>query len=284
MVYLLDERLKLVPPGIPGEIHIGGACLARGYVNQPELSAKAFVPDVFSSAPDARLYRTGDLARFLPDGSLEYLGSVDEQVKIRGYRIEPREIQAVLLEHEAVKDAVVVVWEEEGDKRLVAYVVPHKDLEANTAEFRAFLKAKMPAYMVPAAFVVLPLLPLNVNGKVDRGALPRPDFNRANSLPEQLQLPGTPTEEKISDIWKSVLKLDIVGTDEDFFALGGHSLLATQVVAQVSKTMGVDLPLIRLFEAPTIAELARVVDDLVGGGTGDVPHIDEAALAEVADK
>jgi amino acid adenylation domain-containing protein len=265
-VYLLDRRMGLVPPGVPGELYLGGTAVARGYLGQPGLTAERFVADPFSHTPGARLYRTGDRARFLPDGTLEYRGRVDGQVKIRGYRVEPREIEAALQEHHAVRDVLVITREvEPGDRRLVAYCVVRAGAEVSAADLRAFLKAKLPSYMVPAAFVLLPVFPLNVNGKVNQRALPPPEAARADlALEEECEQPRTPTEKQLVAIWMAVLKLERLGVNEDFFELGGHSLLATQIVARVNDVLGIDLPLRRLFEASTVAELSLEVDRLLG--------------------
>ena len=269
-VYLLDRRMELVPPGVLGELYLGGAAVARGYLGQPALTAERFVADPFSDTPAARLYRTGDLARFLPDGALQYGGRVDDQVKIRGYRVEPREIEAALQEHAAVNDVVVSTWETEpGDRRLVAYVVAHEGQGLNAADLRAFLKPKLPSYLIPAAFVFVPVFPLNVNGKVNHRALPPPHSGRADRLPgEEDERVLTATEKQLVAIWKTVLKLEHIGVDEDFFALGGHSLLATQIVSRANDALQIDLPLRRLFDFPTIAELASIADGLVQANGG----------------
>jgi acyl carrier protein len=257
--------MALVPSGVPGELYLGGAAVARGYVGQPGLTAERFVADPFSATPGERMYRTGDLARLLPDGTLEYLGRVDGQVKIRGYRVEPREVEFALQEHEAVKDVLVTTREAEpGSKRLVAYVVAREGRGVSAADLRAFLTAKLPSYMIPAAFVLLPVFPLTVNGKVDRRALPPLESARADLvISEDREQARTPTEKELVTIWMSVLKLEHIGVGEDFFELGGHSLLATQIVARVNDALEIDLPLRRLFDAPTVAELASVVDRLV---------------------
>jgi amino acid adenylation domain-containing protein len=272
-VYVLDSWNQPVPPGIAGELHIGGAALARGYLNRPDLTAEKFVPDAFSGQAGARLYKTGDLVRFLPDGCLEYRGRTDHQVKIRGYRIEPGEIEATLEKHEAVKDVVVAVREDDpGLKRLVAYVVFRDGVAVSPADLRGFLKPKLPDYMLPAAFVFLQKLPVTAGGKVNRQALPKPDRSRAD-VKGELVGPRTPTEEIVASVWKTVLKLDRIGIHENFFELGGHSLLATQIVARIGDALHIDLPLRRLFEALTIAELSMVVDQLVEAGASEKPRI-----------
>jgi amino acid adenylation domain-containing protein len=268
-VYVVDRWMQPVPSGVLGELHIGAAALARGYLNRPDLTAEKFIPDSFSGKPGARLYATGDLVRFLPDGSLEYRGRTDHQVKIRGYRVEPGEIEAALEKHESVKDAVVLAREDDpGLKKLVAYIVFQPGLAAAPGDLRNFLKPRLPDYMLPSAFVLLQKLPLTSSGKIDRRALPAPDRSRAD-VREALAPPRTTTEIALASIWMEVLKLDRIGIHENFFELGGHSLLATQVVARVSDAMHVDVPLRRLFETPTIAELAAAVDRLIESGASE---------------
>jgi len=255
-VYVLDGCLQPVPVGVPGELHIGGDGLARGYLNRPELTAEKFIPDPFSREPEARLYKTGDLARYLPDGTIEFLGRIDNQVKVRGYRIEPGEIEAVLVQHPFVREAIVIAREDQpGDKRLVAYVVLSEKSTVAANDLRNFMKEKLPEYMVPAAFVVLDALPLTPNGKVDRKALPAPDTERL--YPEDSFIaPRTPIEEMLAGIWCDVLGLKKVGIHDNFFELGGHSLLATQVMSRLRKAFQVEIPLRSLFEMPTIEGLA----------------------------
>ncbi len=260
-IYLLDHRLQPVPVGVPGELFIGGVGLARSYLNRPELTAEKFIPHPFSAEPGARLYRTGDLARYRPDGNLEFLGRIDDQAKIRGFRVEPGEVEAVLREHPTVREGAVVVREiVPGEKRLVAYVVPARELAPPVGELRGFLKEKLPEYMVPSAFVVLDALPLTPNGKVDRRALPAPDYQSRPELGGTFVAPGTPVEETLAGIWAEVLGLERVGVHDDFFELGGHSLLATRVVSRLRDALRVELPLRCLFETPTVAELAERVE------------------------
>ncbi len=258
-LYILDANLKPTPLGIPGELHIGGRQLARGYLKRPELTKEKFIPDPFSKEPGARLYKTGDLAKYLPDGNIEYLGRLDFQVKLRGFRIELGEIESALKQHPGVKEAVVVAREDEpGDKRLVAYVVPG---DLNIANLRKSLAAELPDYMVPSAFVGLDALPLSSNGKLDRRALPKPDRSASDDQHADIA-PRTPTEDLLATIWCEVLHLDRVGVESNFFDLGGHSLLATRVVARVRKAFQVELPLRDLFETPTIAALAKRLEAL----------------------
>jgi amino acid adenylation domain-containing protein len=258
-IYLLDGHGEPVPVGVPGELYIGGAGLARGYLNRPELTAEKFLPDPFSEAPGARMYRTGDLARYLPDGNIEFLGRIDHQVKVRGFRIELGEIEAVLAEHAAVRQAVVLAREDvPGDKRLVAYVVPADASFTDTGPLRAFLRVRLPDYMLPAAYVLLERLPLTPNDKVDRRALPAPHYGR-DEAGDTFVPPRNALEETIAEVWCEVLELDRVGVHDNFFELGGHSLLSAQVLARLTRLLPVELPLRRIFEAPTIAELAQDV-------------------------
>jgi amino acid adenylation domain-containing protein len=262
-VYVLDPSMEPVPPGIPGEVFIGGLAVARGYFGKPALTAEKFVPDPFSATPGARLYRTGDLARFLPDGHLQYRGRADDQVKIRGYRIELREVELLLQDHPAVEDVVVLAREDEpGERRLVAYVVPRTGASLSATTLRVFLKPKAPSYMIPAAFVLLPTLPRNANGKVSQRELPRPDAAANDAGAGERVAARTPLEQQLCDIWMKVLQLQAMGINDNFFDLGGHSLLATRVVAHVNAQLHIDLPLRRLFEAPTVMELALVVEEL----------------------
>jgi len=258
-VYILDAQQQLVPIGVPGELYIGGVGVTRGYLNRPELTAERFIPHPFSNDSASRLYKTGDLARYLPDGNIEYLGRIDHQVKIRGFRIELGEIEAVLRQNPAVEDAVVIGQEYDlHDNRLVAYVVPSQEQVLSTSELRRYLKQKLPDHMVPSAFVPLEALPLTPNDKVDRRALPAPEFQP--ELQQSLVAPRTPIEEMLTSIWADVLRIELMGVHHNFFELGGHSLLATQVISRVRDTLAVELPLRSLFEAPTIAELASRVE------------------------
>ncbi|MET0398102.1 MAG: amino acid adenylation domain-containing protein, partial [Longimicrobiaceae bacterium] len=269
-LYVLDAAGEPAPVGVPGELCIGGSGTARGYVGAAGPTAARFVPDPFAAqhTAGARMYRSGDRVRWLPDGTLEFLGRLDGQVKVRGFRIEPGEIRARLTAHPAVRDAAVLVREDTpGERRLVAYVVPSGG-GASPAELREHLRARLPEPMVPAAVVVLDELPLTRNGKVDRAALPAPE--RAGGAREWTP-PRTPAEEVLAGIWAEVLGVERVGADDDFFALGGHSLLATQVASRVRAALGAELPLRALFEAPTLADLARRIDRLrtdapAGGG------------------
>ena len=259
-IHLLDEAMHPVPIGSPGEIYIGGAGVARGYLNRAELTAQKFVRDPFQPDPNARLYRTGDLGRQLPDGQIAFLGRIDGQVKIRGYRIETDEIAAVLNTHPAVQASVVIAREDTpGERRLVAYVVPGVDADPTHAELIATLAAALPDYMIPATFVLLDDLPVTASGKVDRDALPAPDAD--NTLREQTFVaPRTVVEEQLAAILAGLLSLDRVGVNENFFLLGGHSLLAAQVVSRVREMFDVDLQLRTLFASPTVEALAAEIE------------------------
>lgn len=255
-VYVLDEALQPVPAGLSGELYIGGASIARGYLNQPDLTAKKFIANPFGNG---RLYRSGDVVRFLPDANLEFLGRVDNQVKIRGFRIELEEIEQAIRNHSAVSDAVVTVHEDsEGDKRLYAYVALDKTDSLSVNELRTFIKAALPVHMVPGSWTILDSLPLMPNGKVDRQALPNPDSERPQ-VETHFIAPRTPTEELLARIWCSVLKLEDVGVNDNFFELGGHSLLAARVFSELQKTMKIELNLVDIFNAPTVAALAELI-------------------------
>jgi len=256
---VLDARMRPVPVGAAGELYLGGPALAHGYVGQSELTAERFLPDPFSADADARLYRTGDGARWTPEGVLEYLGRLDDQVKVRGYRVEPGEIVAVLRAHPSIAAAVVAARPDaSGAQRLVAWVVPSPERGVDVDELRAHLAARLPEWMVPAAWVVMDALPLTANGKVDRAALPDPD-GRAVEV-EHVE-PRTDTERELAGVWREVLKADRVGAHDTFFALGGHSLLAMQLAARIHAGMGVDLPLRTLFDNPRLADMAARVDE-----------------------
>ncbi len=260
-IYLLDADLHFVPVGVPGEIHIGGAGVARGYLNRPELTAEKFIPDPFSSEPGARMYKTGDLARWLPDGQIEFIGRVDFQVKIRGFRIELGEIEAQILQHPAIKDAVVVArGQKAGEKSLVAYYIPHDGQSIDAQELREFLKERLPHYMVPSAFVALEKFPLTPNGKVDRRALPDPE--QADMAGEQYVAPRTPDEELLATIFEDLLKVEPIGIEHNFFDLGGHSLLATQLASRIRDAFEVEIPLKDIFAYPTVRELADRIKEL----------------------
>ncbi|NER29540.1 MAG: amino acid adenylation domain-containing protein, partial [Symploca sp. SIO1C4] len=260
-VYLLDPYLQPVPMGVPGEMYVGGAGVTRGYLHRSELTAERFISNPFVDNPQARLYKTGDLARYLTNGELEYLGRIDNQIKIRGFRIELGEIEALVSQHPEVWESVVMMREDEpGDKRLVAYAVPQSESSPTTAQLRQFLEAKLPAYMVPNAFVILESLPLTANGKINRRALPAPDVN--SDRQNQYVAPRTPTEKILAQIWGQVLKVEQVSIEDNFFELGGHSLLATQLVSRIRDAFQVELPLQKLFGSAKVAQLAHCIEQL----------------------
>ena len=264
-IYVLDAHQHPVPIGVPGELYLGGTSIARGYLNQPDLTAERFIPNPFLNAPLTPhpspltlLYKTGDRVRYRADGNLEYLGRVDDQVKLRGFRIELGEIEALLCQHPQVAQATVTVWERSpGNRLLVAYFTSAGEVPSS-GELRDRVQSQLPRYMVPAAFVPLDVLPLTANGKVDRRALPAPDFDRVRET--DFVAPRTPIEAQIAAIFGTVLGLEPVGIHDNFFSLGGHSLLATQVIARLRDALQVEIPLAHLFEAPTVAELVAIME------------------------
>lgn len=263
-LYVLDERRQPAPVGVPGELYIGGDGVSRGYVNA-ELNAERFLPDPFGGH-GARLFRTGDRARWRPDGQLEFLGRADDQVKIRGFRIEPSEVEQCLREHPKLAEAAVVVRQRTaGDPRLVAYVVGKNGSPPDLAETRRFLGQRLPDYMIPSAVVALERMPLTNSGKIDRQALPDPDWNRA-SLCGEFIAPRTELEEKLAAIWGEVLGVQRVGVEDNFFDLGGSSLLALRLTSRLRSALGVDLPLAALFTSPTVAGLAAAIENLSASG------------------
>ena len=278
-VYVLDEQMQLAPVGVRGELCIGGGGVGRGYWQRAELTAERYAPHPFSTTPGERLYRTGDEGRYLADGRIEYLGRRDQQVKVRGYRIELGEIEAALEAHAAVRQAVVMVREEQ----LVAYVAGVDSSLGSerevVAELRPYLRARLPEYMVPQRWVVLAQLPLTTNGKVDRQALPAPSHT-AEAVGEQSE--WTPLEEIVAGIWSEVLKRDVAGREDNFFELGGHSLLATQVISRVREVFGVEIALRRLFEEPTVRGLSASIDAALRAGAGltlpDLKRAEERGL------
>jgi amino acid adenylation domain-containing protein len=280
--YVLDADLNLVPTGVTGELYLGGLSLARGYLDRPGLTAERFIPDPYAAEPGARMYRTGDLARAAVDGEVEYLGRADQQVKLRGFRVELGEIEAQLLAAEGVRDAVVIAQGGAVAQRLVAYVVGDVLVESLEAQLRAAL----PEYMVPSQWLVLPQLPRNVNGKVDRKQLPEPTLT-----PEQYAEPVTPTERKLADIWAEVLQTERVGRTDNFFLLGGHSLLVMRVIARVRAELGSELAVRELFETRDLSELAALIEraqssqsalaDAVAGSLSELENLSEEELAKL---
>src|SRR5262249_40620422 len=272
-IYLLDSQLQPVPVGVAGQICIAGSGLARGYLNHAGATSEKFVPHPFSTEPGARLYLTGDIGRFLPDGNIEFLGRNDGQVKIRGFRLELGEVEAALLEHEQVMQAVALAREHApGQKRLVAYVVSQRGATLTTAELSRYLLDRLPPYMIPSAFVQMETLPRTASGKVDRRALPAPEFHLHES---DYVGPRTPVEEILSGIWAKLLRVERVGVNDNFFELGGDSILSIQVCVQ-AREAGLQLVPKNLFEHPTVASLAEVAtketaiwvkQDLVSGQT-----------------
>jgi len=257
-VYILDQHLQPVPIGVPGELHIGGVQVGRGYHNRPELTAERFIPDPFGGSPEARLYKTGDLCRWLPDGNIEYLGRLDFQVKIRGLRVELGEIEAVLGGHPLVKRCVVVAREDvPGDKQLVAYVVWQPENASSVEELRNHLRERLPDYMLPSAFVSLHELPVTPNGKVDRRALPPPKGDLPFALNGAQAAPDNEAEWKIAAIWQDVLGITEVGRDANFFDLGGDSLRLMRVRSGLQRIFGKELAIVDMFRCTTVRALAR---------------------------
>jgi amino acid adenylation domain-containing protein len=267
-VFIMDGHLQPVPVGVVGELYIGGEGLARGYLNRPDLTAERFIENPFSRAAGSRLYRTGDLARYWPDGNMEVLGRLDHQVKIRGFRIELGEIEACLSSLPGVAGAVVVVREDvSGDRRLVGYWVPKREMGPSPAELRQRLKEKLPEYMVPNAFVIIKEFPLTPNGKIDRRALPSPATHGIGEE-SKYAAPRTDLERTLASIWQDVLHLEKVGINDNFFEAGGHSLLATKVVSRIRKILQVEVPLKGLFDNPDIAGLAEIIKKVKANSTG----------------
>jgi amino acid adenylation domain-containing protein len=250
-LYVLDAGMQVVPMGVAGELYVGGAGLARGYLNRSELTAERFVPDPYGRESRTRLYRTGDRVRHLSDGQLEFLGRVDFQVKVRGFRIELGEVEVALSQHPAIKHAAVIARQDSpGDQRLVAYLIP-TDSDLDIAAVRLFLTTRLPDYMIPAAFVTLDSFPLSPSGKLDRKALPAPDSRRL-TITADFVAPRSSLEQDLADIWCRLLRVERVGICDNFFELGGHSLLLTQLSTRIRDKFGVDVPMRILFDSPTI--------------------------------
>jgi len=260
-MHIADSNLQLLPVGVSGEVYIGGESLARGYLSRPDLTAEAFIPNCFSSKSGERLYKTGDLASYKQDGNIRFIGRRDSQIKIRGFRIEIGEIEATLVQHPAIKEAAVVVQENTvSDKRLVAYVVLEENQDIAVSSIRDFLKRSLPEYMVPPAFVPLLALPLTANGKVDRRGLPAPEAISAMPTGVSYVAPRAELERALANIWQEVLRVQSVGVEDNFFDLGGHSLLLVRVNDIIRNELGLDIPLLKMFEHPTIASLARYIN------------------------
>jgi amino acid adenylation domain-containing protein len=274
-IHLLDRRLEPVPIGVRGELYAAGECVARGYLNDPVLTAEKMIPNPYGTAAGARLYRTGDLARHLADGRIEYLGRIDGQVKVRGFRVELGEVETTLARHPDVRDAAVVATGAAAagtvGTRLIAYVVPETAGALRLDDLRVYLKRSLPDYMVPAAFVTLADLPLNANGKLDQAALPKPQPGSDGGGRAAFVAPRTPVEEILAGLWSELLGIDRVGALDNFFELGGHSLLVTQLVSRARSALGVELPIRRLFEAPTLEALAREVEIAAARAEGAAP-------------
>jgi amino acid adenylation domain-containing protein len=276
--YVLNDAFALSPTGTVGELYVGGAGLARGYLGKPDLTAGKFVPDPFSNEPGARLYRTGDLARYRSNGELEYVGRTDNQIKVRGFRVELGEIEAALREHSAVSEALVTAQDDDsGEKRLVAYVVPQEGEQLNPAELRRALKERLPEYMVPAWFIELDKLPLTPNGKVDRRNLPDPAGFQSPAR-DGYVAPRNPIEEELVGIWEQLLNVTPIGVEDNFFELGGHSLLLTRLASQLRQTFHIELSLRELFMAPTISETMQII------AVKQIDEEDSAALAQMIDE
>lgn len=259
-VHILDEGMKPVPSGEVGELHIAGPGLARGYINRPELDAEKFISNPFN--PSERLYKTGDLVRCLPDGQIAFVGRIDDQIKIRGYRVEPQEITSVLNRHQDVHASCVVAGNgNNGDVRLIAYIVPATDRKFNYAMLQAYLRQYLPEYMIPGTFVQIAELPIGKSGKVDRALLPQPSPD--NTIGDVPVLPSTKVEQRVVSILSELLGLKQIGVNENFFFLGGHSLLGTQLIARIRDSFDVELSLRTVFDSPTAAELSAKIEDAV---------------------
>ncbi|HEY9639116.1 MAG TPA: amino acid adenylation domain-containing protein [Coleofasciculaceae cyanobacterium] len=274
--YVLDEQRNPVPLGEVGELYIGGDGVARGYLNRPDLNEAKFIADPFRAHPDARLYRTGDLGRYMPDGNIEFLGRIDHQVKIRGFRVELGEIEVVLSQHPAIRETAILAQDDAtGNKRLVAYLVAERNYTGQLVnEVRSFLQEKLPAYMVPSAFVTLTALPLTPNGKLDRKALPVADLSaQAMNAASSVVAPRDEIERQLVNIWQSCLGVQPIGITDNFFELGGHSLLGVRLWSRIGKTFPQNLPLATLFQAPTIEQLANHLRRAINAPVDEPAHL-----------
>lgn len=262
-IYIVDEQLQPVPAGTSGELLIGGAGVARGYLNAAELTVERFLPDPFRNDPDARLYRTGDVGRYMPDGQIAFLGRMDEQIKIMGFRIEPQEIVAVLRRYRDIKDCLVTAYtDQSGNRRLVAYLVLATPERIKSSDLRHFLSDYLPDYMLPSTFVVLPELPRSASGKVVRSELPEPAAS--NILDDDsFEAPQSPIENHLAGFLSALLRVDHIGREDNFFMLGGHSLMGAQLIAKIKDSFGVELSLRSLFEEPTVRGMAAEIEKLI---------------------
>jgi acyl-coenzyme A synthetase/AMP-(fatty) acid ligase len=261
-LYVLDANLQPVPVGVTGELYIAGSGVARGYRSRPEVTAERFLPDPFSKEPGKRMYRSGDLACYREDGTIDYLGRNDHQVKVRGFRIELGEIEARLEEHPLISRGIVLLREDRpGEKTLVAYIQMDQE-QPDKKALRTFLEERLPSYMIPLHFIHLQTFPLTTNGKIDRSALPAPDYSGFADGANK-KLPQTPLEIELAGLWAEILGVEHIGVDDDFFALGGHSLLGTQLVTRIRRAFQVDFPLAALFDAPKLADQALLIEDLI---------------------
>jgi amino acid adenylation domain-containing protein len=272
-VYVLDQHMEPAPVGVRGELFIAGEGVARGYPRRPDMTAERFLPNCFAEQPGARLYRTGDRARWNASGELELLGRTDLQIKLRGYRIDLSEIETALRQHAAVRQAAAALHEGPDGKRLVAYVVREESEEATSSNLAAYLKKLLPESMMPSSWVYLESLPLLTGGEVNRAAL-RPPAG----------WPRNTTEKKLAAIWSHILNLEEVGVHDDFFRLGGHSLMATQMITQIREAFQVELPLRRLFDAPTVAQLAEVLEPLLQSAASESAPEEVAPIQRAARK
>lgn len=283
-IHILDEKMRQVRKGDAGEIYIAGAGVARGYRNNPALTAERFVQDPFDASGNGRLYRTGDLARFLPDGDIEFLGRLDEQIKIRGFRVEPGEIVSALNSYPGIRaSAVAMTRGENGDRRLAAYVVLAPDAQVTVSNLRQALSKRLPEYMVPSLFKKLPTVPLTANGKVDYSSLPV--LTETNTMPEsEFVAPHTLVEQRLAAILAPLLHVERVSAKDNFFLLGGHSLLGTQLITKIKESFDVELSLLSLFDHPTLEEMSVEVENLIlvkiGASNSDATSTSEAAVPE----
>ncbi|MEZ4593225.1 MAG: amino acid adenylation domain-containing protein [Chloroflexota bacterium] len=262
-VYVLNEQGQPVPIGVPGELHIGGVGVARGYLRRPERTAQAFLPNPFATNPDARMYKTGDLVRWLPDGNLEFMGRTDHQVKLRGFRIELGEIEAALLQLPEIQEAMVLLWADEAaNQHLVAYYLTGETAVPHTADLKARLQTSLPEYMVPTIYMPLHAWPLTPNGKIDRQALPIPDLANAAATQQAYAPPNDPIENQLVDIWENVLQVKPIGIHDNYFNLGGHSLQTIVLFARLERAFEVEIPLATIIQAPTIAQLAVIIREM----------------------